>query len=147
MTNTHQNDRCVIGIDVGTGSARAGVFTATGEMIGTDKCPTAIFREGGTIVEQSSEDIWQAVVKSVRGAMAASGVTPDDIAGIGCDATCSLVVLGENGLPLPVGDPQHPERNIMVWMDHRALQQEVYWVVFLVINMEGIVLTGLVLAR
>ena len=123
MTNTHQNDRCVIGIDVGTGSARAGVFTATGEMIGTDKCPTAIFREGGTIVEQSSEDIWQAVVKSVRGAMAASGVTPDDIAGIGCDATCSLVVLGENGLPLPVGDPQHPERNIMVWMDHRALQQ------------------------
>lgn len=113
----------VVGIDVGTGSARAGVFTADGRMVGTDKCPTRIHREGGTIVEQSSENIWQAVVKSVRGALAASGVQPEDIKGIGFDATCSLVVLGDDGKPLPVGDPRHPERNIMVWMDHRALVQ------------------------
>ena len=92
-------------------------------MVGTDKHPTQIYREGGTIVEQSSEDIWQAVVKSVRGAMAASSIRPEMVKGIGFDATCSLVVLGQNGTPLPVGDPNHPERNIMVWMDHRALEQ------------------------
>jgi D-ribulokinase len=113
----------VLGIDVGTGSARAGVFTTEGRLVGTEKFPIAIHREGGTIVEQSSEDIWQAVVNSVRGAMATSGIKPEHVGGIGFDATCSLVVLGENGVPLPVGDPHHPERNIMVWMDHRALEQ------------------------
>lgn len=123
MTGSHTKNSYVLGIDVGTGSARAGVFTTDGRMVGTDKCPIAIYREGGTIVEQSSDDIWQAVVKSVRGALEASGVKPEQILGIGFDATCSLVVLAENGAPLPVGDPQHPERNIMVWMDHRALEQ------------------------
>lgn len=113
----------LIGIDVGTGSARAGVFTTDGRMIGSDKCAVAIHREGGVIVEQSSDDIWQAVVRSVRGAMAASGVAPSQVRGLGFDATCSLVVLGAGGAPLPVGDPAHTERNVMVWMDHRALEQ------------------------
>ena len=123
MNNSIAAESYLLGIDVGTGSARAGVFTTDGRMVGTDKCPTRIFREGGTIVEQSSADIWQAVVKSVRGAITASGVRAEQIKGIGFDATCSLVVLGEDGAPLPVGDPNHPERNIMVWMDHRALEQ------------------------
>ncbi len=113
----------LLGIDVGTGSARAGVFTADGRMAGTDKCPVSLYREGADVVEQSSEEIWQAVAKSVRGAVSAAGVKPEEIRGIGFDATCSLVVLGENGTPLPVGDPNRPERNIMLWMDHRALQQ------------------------
>lgn len=123
MTSSDPTNSYVLGIDVGTGSARAGVFTIDGRMVGTDKCPTQIFREDGAIVEQSSADIWQAVVRSVRGAVTASGVRPEQIKGAGFDATCSLVVLGHNGAPLPVGDPHHPERNIMVWMDHRALAQ------------------------
>ena len=113
----------VLGIDVGTGSARAGVFTTNGRMVGTDKCPVSIYREGADVVEQSSEEIWQAVAKSVRGAVTAAGARPEDVRGIGFDATCSLVVLGENGTPLPVGDPGRPERNIMLWMDHRAREQ------------------------
>ena len=123
MAGTQAEQSYLLGIDVGTGSARAGVFTANGRMVGTDKCAISIYREGGTVVEQSSEDIWKAVVNSVRGALKASGVKAEHVRGIGFDATCSLVVLGENGCPLPVGDPNHPERNIMVWMDHRALAQ------------------------
>lgn len=113
----------VVGVDVGTGSARAGIFTLAGEMVGTDKCAITLYRDPGSIVEQSSDEIWQAVVKSVRGAVAAAKVDPADIKGIGFDATCSLVVLGENGQSMPVGDPAKPERNIIVWMDHRALEQ------------------------
>jgi D-ribulokinase len=36
------------------------------------------------------------------------------------DATCSLVV---QGAPAGVGDADHPERDVIVWMDHRALEQ------------------------
>ena len=115
-------DGYLLGIDVGTGSARAGVFTTDGGLLGTDSCAIDMHRDGHT-VEQSSEDIWQAVAKAVRGAVAKAGVAGGDIRGIGFDATCSLVVLGPDGAPLPVGDPSYPERNIMVWMDHRALDQ------------------------
>lgn len=123
MTATQTDPRLLIGVDVGTGSARAGVFTTDGRMIGTAKHPIALYREGGVIAEQSSEDIWQAVAASVHGAMTAAGADPAQVAGIGFDATCSLVVLGQGGAPLPVGDPAHPERNIIVWMDHRAVGQ------------------------
>ena len=112
-----------IGIDVGTGSARAGVFDARGRMHGTAKRDIAIFHEPGSIVEQSSADIWSAVCTAVRGAVAAAGVAPAEVKGIGFDATCSLVVLGEGGTPLPVGPSEDPARDIVVWMDHRAVEQ------------------------
>ncbi len=48
---------------------------------------------------------------------------PSQIAGIGFDATCSLVVLGADGRSLPVGPSEQAERDIIVWMDHRAVEQ------------------------
>jgi D-ribulokinase len=112
-----------IGVDVGTGSARAGIFDTSGTLLGAAKHDIALFREAGDIAEQSSTDIWRAVCASVREALRASGVAADSIGGIGFDATCSLVVLGENGAPLPVGASGDAERNIIVWMDHRAVAQ------------------------
>lgn len=112
-----------IGIDVGTGSARAGVFDVSGAMLASAKRDIALFREAGDIVEQSSRDIWQAVAASTREAVATSGVLAESIAGIGYDATCSLVVLGDGGQPLSVGPTNEAERNIIVWMDHRATEQ------------------------
>lgn len=113
----------LIGVDVGTGSARAGVFTRDGRLVGSGKCEISIHREGGTLFEQSGEEIWNAVKISIRQAVAEARVKGDAIVGIGFDATCSLVIIGDGGKPLPVGDPDHPERNIIVWMDHRAVAQ------------------------
>ncbi|MCX5478918.1 FGGY-family carbohydrate kinase [Kaistia geumhonensis] len=112
-----------VGVDVGTGSARAGVFDAEGRMLATAKRPIAIWHEPGDIVEQSSADIWSAVSAAVREAVATSGVAPDTVAGIGFDATCSLVVVNADGSGLPVGPSGDPARDIIVWMDHRALDQ------------------------
>ncbi|UVK37785.1 FGGY-family carbohydrate kinase [Mesorhizobium sp. AR10] len=112
-----------LGIDVGTGSARAGVFDIKGTMLASAKRDIALFIEPGEIAEQSSEDIWRAVCASVREAVAKSGLGPRDIAGIGFDATCSLVVVGQGGAPLAVGRSGDSQRNIIVWMDHRALDQ------------------------
>lgn len=112
-----------IGIDVGTGSARAGIFDRTGQMLATAKRDIALYRDGPDLAEQSSANIWRAVCDSVREAVAGAGLGPDDIAGIGFDATCSLVVLGPGGTSLAVGPHGDASRDIIVWMDHRAIDQ------------------------
>ncbi|WP_158817371.1 FGGY-family carbohydrate kinase [Methylocapsa sp. S129] len=109
-----------IGVDVGTGSARAGVFDGAGRLLASAKRPIAIWREAGEIVEQSSEDIWRATTGAVREAVVASGLPQEAFAGIGFDATCSLVVLDATSAPLPVGPSGDAQRDVIVWMDHRA---------------------------
>jgi D-ribulokinase len=115
--------RYLVGVDVGTGSARAGIFASDGSLVGAAKTDITLFREAGAIVEQSSAEIWDAVCRSVREALARSGVAAAAVAGVGFDATCSLVVLGPEGKPLPVGPSDDPARDIIVWMDHRATAQ------------------------
>ena len=112
-----------IGVDVGTGSARAGVFDPSGQLLGAGSRDITLHRGPGAMVEQSSDEIWAAVSASVRAAMAEAGLTADDVKGLGFDATCSLVVLDAGGHPLPVGPSEDPSRNIIVWMDHRAVEQ------------------------
>ena len=115
--------RYVIGVDVGTGSARAGVFDLAGQMLGSAKHDITLFHASGSIVEQSSGEIWSAVCHCVKSALSQAAVSPDQVAGISFDATCSLVVLGEGGQSLAVGPSGQAERDIIVWMDHRAVEQ------------------------
>ncbi|SCY92771.1 FGGY-family carbohydrate kinase [Paracoccus tibetensis] len=110
-----------IGVDVGTGSARAGVFDGRGTLHASAKREIAMHRPSGEIAEQSSAQIWEAVCDAVAEAVGASEIDPGAVRGLGFDATCSLVVAGD--LPGGVGDEAHPERDIIVWMDHRAKDQ------------------------
>lgn len=123
QNSTEGATRYVIGVDVGTGSARAGLFDLEGRMLSVAKRDITLFREAGSIVEQSSTEIWNAVCAIIREAVHAAGVAPDQVIGLGFDATCSLVVLGEGGKPLAVGPSEEAERDIIVWMDHRAVAQ------------------------
>jgi D-ribulokinase len=112
-----------IGIDVGTGSARAGIFDADGVLKASAKREITLWHEPGDVVEQSSENIWQAIAASVREAMAGAKVAPDEVGGIGFDATCSLVLIDADDRPVTVSRSGDPSRNIIVWMDHRATDQ------------------------
>src|ERR1700691_5751379 len=113
-------DQVFIGVDVGTGSARAGVFSNDGRMLGSARHDIRIWREGADIVEQSSDDIWAACCHAVRAAMAMSGVGAEAVAGLSFDATCSLVLLDREMRPVAAGASGDAARNIIVWMDHRA---------------------------
>jgi D-ribulokinase len=110
-----------IGIDVGTTSARAGVFDEAGTLLATARNPIALWHEAGGVVEQSSADIWAACAASVRSAMAQAAIAPAAVKGIGFDATCSLVVLDAAAEPLTVSTSGDARRNVIVWMDHRAI--------------------------
>src|SRR6266851_6927263 len=112
-----------IGIDVGTSSARAGVFDETGKLLATARHPITVWHEAGSVVEQSSSEIWAACAASVRAAMAEAALPPSAVKGISFDATCSLVVLDAAANPLTVSTSGEARRNVIVWMDHRAIAE------------------------
>jgi FGGY-family pentulose kinase len=123
---TEDTEPVYVGIDVGTGSARAAIFDGRGKRLGMGAAPLAIFRPEDDYVEQSSEDIWRACGKALRIATIEAGFTDRDaarIAGVGFDATCSLVVLGPGDEPVTVSPSGKDEQNVIVWMDHRAMEQ------------------------
>ena len=55
--------------------------------------------------------------------MAEAAVAPDLVKGIGFDATCSLVVLDKAARPLTISGSGDHQRNVIVWMDHRAIAE------------------------
>lgn len=113
----------VMGVDVGTGSARAGLFSLEGERIASAAIPIQTWKPRPDFVEQSSEDIWEAIGKAIRQTLETASIAASDIVGISYDATCSLVVLDKQDRPLTIDTEGDPRRNIIVWMDHRALAE------------------------
>jgi D-ribulokinase len=112
-----------VGIDVGTSSARAGIFDENGSLLATARHPITVWHEAGSLVEQSSAEIWAACAISVRAAMAEAALPASAVKGVGFDATCSLVVIDAAGSPLTVSGSGDPRRNVIVWMDHRAMAE------------------------
>ena len=113
----------VVGVDVGTGSARAGVLDRRGSLLGRAETPIDMNQPQANHREHDSEQIWSAVCAAVRGALTAAGVGAGDIAGISFDATCSLVVRDRAGRPLSVSTSGEARWDTIVWLDHRALAE------------------------
>ena len=114
----------VIGVDVGTGSARAGVFDLSGRKLGSAFREIRIWRPRPGLAQQSSADIWSAVCAVVRTALGqARDSTSPVVRGIGFDATCSLVLVDAAGRPVSGSPDSDPAQDIVMWMDHRALAE------------------------
>ncbi|KAG9455963.1 hypothetical protein H6P81_000471 [Aristolochia fimbriata] len=111
-----------LGIDVGTGSARAGLFDEQGKLLGTASSPLQIWKDGDCI-EQSSTDIWHAICAAVKSACSLANISGEEVIGIGFAATCSLVAVDADGAPVTVSWSGDARRNVIVWMDHRAVKQ------------------------
>ncbi|XP_078074619.1 FGGY carbohydrate kinase domain-containing protein isoform X2 [Mustelus asterias] len=110
-----------MGIDVGTASVRAALIDHHGKVLVQAEQPIQIWKPQSDYYEQSSADIWAACCTvSKRIAQTANLCY---LRGIGFDATCSLVVLDEKFEPLAVNEEGINNRNIIMWMDHRAVDQ------------------------
>lgn len=112
-----------IGIDVGTGSARAGLFDQHGKLLANHSKAIQAWKPQPNFVEQSSDDIWAAICECTRAVLTESGVAPENVKGVGFDATCSLVAIDADGKPVTVSPDGDDAQNIIVWMDHRALRE------------------------
>ncbi len=112
-----------LGIDVGTNGARAGVFDAAGGLSGSGSEAFPLHQAEGGLAEYESAAIWDAVCAAVRKAMASAAARPDHIAGIGFDATCSMVVTPGEGGPVSVNPTGLEGRDSIAWLDHRAVAE------------------------
>ncbi|RDA95956.1 hypothetical protein CP533_5892 [Ophiocordyceps camponoti-saundersi (nom. inval.)] len=117
-----------IGVDVGTGSARACIIDESGDIKALASRDIKLWQPETGYYEQSTTDIWQCVCECVRKVVSESGVEAASIKGIGFDATCSLAVFSrDTDEPVPVTGPDFAndgqDRNVILWLDHRPVEE------------------------
>lgn len=112
-----------VGVDVGTASVRAALVTREGLLKSTSEEPISIWEPQSDHYVQSSSEIWAKCCNVVKRVV--KDVDKSQIRGIGFDATCSLVVLDKCFQPVSVCHSGDREKNVVMWMDHRAAEQAV----------------------
>ena len=73
-------------------------------------------------------EIWHSITAAVKDVVKEAKLKPEDVKGMGFDATCSLAVTDWDGnamsvTPEPEGKWGKGDRNIVLWADHRAEQE------------------------
>ncbi|KAI1751171.1 Nup93/Nic96-domain-containing protein [Xylaria castorea] len=117
-----------IGIDVGTGSARACLIDSSGDIKALASEAIKLWQPQTGYYEQSTTDIWHCICHCVQRVVHQSGVDSSLIKGIGFDATCSLAVFShDTDEPVPVTGPDFEndgnDRNVILWLDHRPVEE------------------------
>lgn len=111
----NMNKLYVIGLDIGTTSTKAVVFTVTGETKGIGNVDYTLQVPRPTWAEQDPEVIFAAVLTSLREAITRAGIEKRDIAAIGFStAMHSLIAVDATGAPLT---------NSIIWADSRSVKQ------------------------
>ncbi|KAH6608106.1 hypothetical protein Trco_004419 [Trichoderma cornu-damae] len=126
--HAYVQDHYYIGIDVGTGSARACIIDETGDIKALASENIKLWQPQNGYYEQSTTDIWKCICECVRRVVQESTVSPSQIKGIGFDATCSLAVFSnDTDEPIPVTAPSFAndgnDRNVILWLDHRPVEE------------------------
>ena len=75
-----------IGIDVGTGSARACIMNDKGDIVGLASENIGLWQPETGYYEQSTTNIWKCICSSIQRAMSQHNVDPSTIRGLGFDA-------------------------------------------------------------
>ncbi|KAJ5358244.1 hypothetical protein N7541_005402 [Penicillium brevicompactum] len=114
-----------IGIDVGTGSARACLIDHHGEIVDVASENIGLWQPEQEYYEQSTSDIWRCICLVVRRTLENKQISPSLVHGIGFDATCSLSLFSRTtDEPVSVTGPDFDtDRNVILWLDHRATKE------------------------
>jgi FGGY-family pentulose kinase len=117
------SDPVVVAVDVGSTSARAGVFDARGRRLARAFHSFAVAHPLPDHAEHSSDDIWRAVCSATHEAVRSADVAAERVVGLAFDATCSLTLLGADGRPVTASTTGSDKWNVVMWADHRAIAE------------------------
>ncbi len=105
----------LMGIDISTTGAKALIINESGGVIAVANTPQPISQPQPLWSEQNPADWWDGIVKSIRAALAESGLSGDDISAIGLTGQMhGLVLLDNQGQVL---------RPSILWNDQRTGSQ------------------------
>ncbi len=108
-----------IGLDNGGTATKAALFDAKGTEIGSCGVETASITPKPGFIERDMEEMWDANCRVVKGVLEKTGVSADDVAGIGIAGHGKgLYLWGKNDRPL---------RNGIISTDNRAYMYPVQW--------------------
>ena len=105
----------VLGIDAGTESVRTGVFDLDGNILGFGTHSYKTYYKHPGWAEQKIEEWREALIESIKKSIKISGINPDNVIGIGLDATCCSVVFFD--------EDNRPVRDPIIWMDVRSSEE------------------------
>lgn len=108
----HQEKTALLGLDVGTTTAKAVLFDETGtELARAASKPYPNHTPHPGWVEQDPEEIWQAVLNVLRGVMSQAGENV---------RVTALCMAAQSGSLLPADDNGEPVYPLITWMDGRT---------------------------
>lgn len=105
----------LMGIDGGTECVKVGIYDLKGKTIAISSSYYKTYYHHPGWAEQKVEEWRECLIAAVKDALKISGVNPEDILGVGYDATCcSPIWMDKNDKPL---------RDAIIWMDVRATEE------------------------
>ncbi|MFZ0096347.1 MAG: FGGY family carbohydrate kinase, partial [Pseudolabrys sp.] len=105
----------LIAIDQGTTSTRAIAFDAALRPLASAQKELRQIYPGPGEVEHDPEEIWTAVVATVRAVMAQAQITANDVAGIGITNQRETTIIWDRESGKPI-------YNAIVWQDRRTAE-------------------------
>src|ERR1035437_9087848 len=105
-------DKLLLGIDIGTSACKVALFSLDGRVVVQATQEYAVYRPAPGHVEQDPQEWYQAVCQTIKQCLAAPGINPADIAGIGVD--------GQSWSTIPVDRQGEVLARTPIWMDTRS---------------------------
>lgn len=103
----------LLGLDVGTTSARAALFTPAFETLSLVRAPLVSVSPGPGRVEQDAQGVWRTARRLISKALATAGRTAADLAAIGVTSQRTSIVAWDRRTGAPLGP-------MVVWSDLRG---------------------------
>lgn len=106
------NNQLLLGIDIGTSSAKVAIFNAYGEVVEKEMGEYPTFYPHDGWVEQDPRDWWNAVCQSIKKIKDRKAIDVNNIVGIGID--------GQSWSAIPMDRDGEVLDRTPIWMDTRA---------------------------
>lgn len=102
----------LLGVDIGTSGTKTVLFDELGNTVASDLQEYPLYQPKNGWAEQDPEDWWRATYVSIRNVIAKSGVSPDEVKGVGLSGQMhGAVLLDKDNQVL---------RKAIIWCDQRS---------------------------
>jgi len=105
----------VVGADIGTTSTKAILFDLEGRILGSHSVEYPLYTPYPGWAEQDPNEIFGAVLHSIKGAVQKAGVEPGQVAGIGFSSAMHSLI--------PMDASDQPLGRAIIWADNRSAEQ------------------------